>query len=80
MHVPRKTWIFVGLAAIVAVGVALFEWNMLRHPLADYFSVKVGRPVKIDGDLCSETSLSLTLPGEFVVRVGRQMKRVRIEP
>ena len=36
--------------------------------------------VKIDGDLCSETSLSLTLPGEFVVRVGRQIKRVRIEP
>jgi tyrosyl-tRNA synthetase len=35
--------------------------------------------VKIDGEPCPETSLTVTLPGEFVVRVGRQMKKVRIE-
>jgi len=35
--------------------------------------------VKIDGETCSENLLIVTLPKEFVVRVGRQMKKVRIE-
>ena len=35
--------------------------------------------VKIDGTLCADTTLNLSIPHEFVVRVGRQMKRVRIE-
>jgi len=35
--------------------------------------------VKIDGETCAETSFSVTLPREFVVRVGRQIKKVRIE-
>ncbi|HWC16861.1 MAG TPA: hypothetical protein VG498_07585, partial [Terriglobales bacterium] len=35
--------------------------------------------VKIDGELCADTTLHLPIPHEFVVRVGRQMKRIRIE-
>ena len=35
--------------------------------------------VKINGELCAETTLNLLIPQEFVVRVGRQMKRIRIE-
>jgi len=35
--------------------------------------------VKIDGALCADTTLNLSIPHEFVVRVGRQMKRIRIE-
>ena len=35
--------------------------------------------VKIDGELCADASLNLKIPHEFVVRVGRQMKKIRIE-
>jgi tyrosyl-tRNA synthetase len=35
--------------------------------------------VKIDGELCADASLNVKIPQEFVVRVGRQMKRIRIE-
>jgi tyrosyl-tRNA synthetase len=35
--------------------------------------------VKIDGETCAETSLNVTLPHELVVRVGRQIKKIRIE-
>ena len=35
--------------------------------------------VKIDGQVCEAASLELKIPHEFVVRVGRQMKKIRIE-
>jgi hypothetical protein len=35
--------------------------------------------VKIDGEVCGETTLNLEIPHELVVRVGRQMRRIRIE-
>jgi tyrosyl-tRNA synthetase len=38
------------------------------------------RAVKIDGEVSEATSLDLKLPHEFVLRVGRHMKKVRIEP
>ena len=36
--------------------------------------------VKIDGQACLENSVHLSLPHEFVVRVGRHMKKIKIEP
>lgn len=54
MRVPRKAWLLVGLvglAGILAGAVALFEWNMLRRPVAEYVGEKLGRPINIDGDL-----------------------------
>ena len=55
----KTGWSLIGVAGaagLVAAGVALFEWNMLRHPLANYVSAKVGRPIKIDGDLKVDVS------------------------
>ena len=37
------------------------------------------KAVRIDGELCADASLNVKIPQEFVVRVGRQMKRIRIE-
>src|SRR5439155_19780391 len=54
MRISRAGWTLIalaGTAGIVAAGVALFEWNMLRHPLAGYMSATVGRSIKIDGEL-----------------------------
>lgn len=50
----RLTIVFGSLLAIVAaaaVALALFPWNMLREPLADYLTKKTGRTVVIAGDL-----------------------------
>jgi Tyrosyl-tRNA synthetase len=38
------------------------------------------RAVKIDGDVCEHTSLKLKPPVELTIRVGRQIRRVKIEP
>jgi len=56
MQIPKKAWIFLGVAALVAIVVALFEWNWLRSPLATYLSGRVGRPVAIAGNLRGEWS------------------------
>jgi hypothetical protein len=56
MQIPKKAWIFLGVAAVIAIVVALFEWNWLRSPLANYLSGRVGRPVAIQGDLHGEWS------------------------
>jgi uncharacterized protein involved in outer membrane biogenesis len=51
MQVFKKTWVFVAVAAIVAILLAVFEWNWLRSPFSNYLSGRIGRPVSIDGDL-----------------------------
>ncbi len=57
MQIPKKAWIFLGVAGLIAIIVALFEWNWLRSPLANYLSGRVGRPVAIEGNLQGEWSL-----------------------
>jgi uncharacterized protein involved in outer membrane biogenesis len=66
MTVPKKAWIFLAVAALVAIAVALFEWNWLRGPIANYVSARVGRPVAIAGDLRGEWSLKPLLSADFV--------------
>jgi uncharacterized protein involved in outer membrane biogenesis len=56
MQVPKKAWVFVGIAAAIAIVIAVFEWNWLRSPFANYLSGRVGRPVTIHGDLHVELS------------------------
>ena len=54
-RVPRPVWWTIGIIGLVAVGIALFlalfDWNMLRGPIAREASRRSGRPVRIDGDL-----------------------------
>ena len=57
MQIPKKAWIFLGVAGLIAIIVAFFEWNWLRSPLANYLSGRVGRPVAIEGNLQGEWSL-----------------------
>jgi uncharacterized protein involved in outer membrane biogenesis len=66
MQVPKKTWIFLGVAAVVAIAIAFFEWNWLRGPIANYLAVKVGRPVAITGDLRGEWSFKPLLSADTV--------------
>ena len=35
--------------------------------------------VRIDGELCTETSLNVSVPHDLVVRVGRQIKKIRVD-
>jgi AsmA family protein len=66
MQVPKKAWIVLAVAAVVAIAIALFEWNWLRGPIADYASARVGRPVAIAGDLRGEWSLKPLLSADAV--------------
>jgi uncharacterized protein involved in outer membrane biogenesis len=54
-RVPRPVWWTLGVIGLLAVGIALFlalfDWNMLRGPIAREASRRSGRPVRIDGDL-----------------------------
>src|SRR5256885_8971415 len=56
MNMPKKAWILLGIATVIAIIVAFFEWNWLRSPLATYLSGRVGRPVAIEGNLQGEWS------------------------
>lgn len=40
-----------GLLGILVIAVALFDWNLLRPPLARFITAKTGRAAAIDGDL-----------------------------
>jgi uncharacterized protein involved in outer membrane biogenesis len=51
IRVSAGTWIAAIVLAIVAIAVALFEWNWLRAPLSSYVSARLGRPFAIGGDL-----------------------------
>lgn len=56
MQVPKKAWIFAVIAALVVLAIVLFDWNLLRSPIAHYLSAKLGRPVAIDGNLSVDLS------------------------
>src|SRR5580693_7508356 len=52
-HVILK-WTVVsvaGFVAVLAIALALFDWNVLRAPLARVISAKTGFPTSIDGNL-----------------------------
>src|SRR5439155_21590878 len=66
MQIPRKAWILLGVAAVIAIIVALFEWNWLRSPLATYLSGRVGGAVAIEGDLHGEWSWKPLFSAESV--------------
>ena len=66
MHKYRKTCIFLGLATVIAAAVALFEWNWLRGPLADYIGARVGRQIGINGDLRVELSRQPVISAESI--------------
>src|SRR6202041_1276049 len=40
-----------GFAAVLVIALALFDWNVLRAPLARLISAKTGFPTSIDGNL-----------------------------
>ena len=54
-HIPRGAWWTGGVIAVLILGVvmfaALFDWNLLRGPIASEASVISHRPIRIDGDL-----------------------------
>jgi uncharacterized protein involved in outer membrane biogenesis len=90
-QVPKKVWVLLGIVGIVAVTVALFEWNWLRGPISTYLSAKVGRPVRIDGNLHVDLSWKPLLTAESVtvqnaewstepLMVRAQRVAVRVEP
>ena len=66
MRTRKTAWILFAVAAIVAVVVALFDWNWLRGPLAGYLSAKFGRAVTIYGNLRGEFSLTPRLTADDV--------------
>lgn len=66
MQIPRTAWILIAIAALVAVVVALFNWNWLRGPISSYMSTKFGRPFVINGDLHGEFSLTPRLTADYV--------------
>ena len=62
----RKAWIFISFVALIGIAAALFEWNWLRAPLADYLSARLERPVRIEGDLHVELSRQPLIAADFV--------------
>ena len=43
--------VIAAIVAVVVIAVVFFPWNVLRGPIATYFSHKLGRPVAIAGNL-----------------------------
>jgi uncharacterized protein involved in outer membrane biogenesis len=66
MQIPKKVWVLAAIAAVVAITLALFDWNWLRGPLATYLSAKVGRPVRIEGNFHVELSTRPLLTADYV--------------
>ena len=66
MRIPRTAWVLLAIAALVAVFIALFNWNWLRGPISTYMSAKFGRPFIINGDLRGEFSLKPQLSADYV--------------
>ena len=66
MRVPPRTWITVAVVVLLAVVIALFEWNWLRGPLSSYMSARLGRPFAIEGDLNVELAAKPTLFADAV--------------
>src|SRR5580765_8582865 len=64
--ISRSAWIFIGLAAAVALVIVLFDWNWLRGPISTYLSAKFGRPVAINGSFRGEFSFKPRLIADDV--------------
>jgi AsmA family protein len=47
----RWTWAALATVALIAAGIALFQWNWLRGPIGSAVQEKTGRPFVIAGDL-----------------------------
>src|SRR5712675_3311822 len=47
----RAAVVLATVVLVVIVAVLFFPWNLVRGPLAAYFSHQLGRPVQIDGNL-----------------------------
>ncbi len=54
----RTTGLFLGLVAVLGVGVVLFDWNWFRHPIERYLIDRSHREVRI-GDLHVDLGFSL---------------------
>jgi len=68
MQRSRKSLVVVGvIAALVIVIIALFDWNWLRGPVSGYLSGKLGRPVRIEGNLHGEFSFKPLFTADNVV-------------
>src|SRR3989442_12347882 len=91
MRIPKKAWISLAVVAVIAVAVALFEWNWLRGPLSSYMSARLGRPFAIDGDLRVELSAKPLLFADSVtvanapwsaepVMIRAQSVALRVDP
>jgi AsmA family protein len=91
MRVPKKVWIPVVIAGVVAAVVALFEWNWLRAPLSSYMSARIGRPFAIAGDLRVELSRQPVVSADAVslgnmagsaepVMADAQRVTIRVDP
>jgi uncharacterized protein involved in outer membrane biogenesis len=54
-RIPRSFWWALGISSALilalAVFLALFDWNMLRGPIAREASAMTGRQVRLDGNL-----------------------------
>jgi uncharacterized protein involved in outer membrane biogenesis len=59
-RLSRATRVLLALVAILAVAIALFDWNWFRHPLERYLARDSGREVRI-GDLHVDLSLDPTV-------------------
>ena len=58
------------LLVLVAIFLAVFNWNMLQGPIATYASAKIGRPVRIEGNLRVHLWSAEPLATADDVRVG----------
>ena len=54
----RTTSVLLGLLVVLAIGVALFDWNWFRHPLERYLIHRSHRAIRI-GDLHVDLGFSL---------------------
>jgi uncharacterized protein involved in outer membrane biogenesis len=66
MQLPKKAWIPLVIAAVVASAAALFEWNWLRGPFSSYMTGRWGRPFAINGDLHVQLSSKPLVSAESV--------------
>jgi hypothetical protein len=65
---------FLGVVAALALVLAMIDWNAMRGPVSRYFSARLDRDVRIDGDLdvvLFSWTPRATADGTFVVVVSQ---------
>ena len=71
----RRRWIIgtLGAVAVLLIGaLILFDWNWLKGPIEDQVSGRLGRPVRIHGDLDVDVSLQPRITVEGVSSATRR--------